>query len=182
MSVDILGTDWDQCRSMVQCSFTSTETRRLIRTDSPGWPPQLSHSSWTMKVWEKWDKLFKTLTVCEKRVGSVKVCEFCGLQSAREKLSVYWSETFLRPNSSLNKNNCRTESEGTHFLSVLTDRVHWPLATVRVAPLNRCAEELRTFMLLFHAILQRFVKSLWILKGFFCVNPVLIIQTVIQRQ
>ena len=75
-----------------------------------------------MKVWEKWDKLFKTLTVCEKRVGSVKVCEFCGLQSAREKLSVYWSETFLRPNSSLNKNNCRTESEGTHFLSVLTDK------------------------------------------------------------
>ena len=48
MSVDILGTSWDQCRSMVQYSFTSTETRRLVRTDSPGRPPQLSHSSWTM--------------------------------------------------------------------------------------------------------------------------------------
>ena len=24
------------------------ETRRFIRTDSPGWPPRLSHSSWTM--------------------------------------------------------------------------------------------------------------------------------------
>ena len=48
MSVDILGTSCDQCRSMVQYSYTSTETRRLVRTDSPGWPPRLSHSSWTM--------------------------------------------------------------------------------------------------------------------------------------
>ena len=48
MSVDILGTSWYQCRSMVQYSFTSTETRRLVRTDSPGRPPRLSHSSWTM--------------------------------------------------------------------------------------------------------------------------------------
>ena len=28
-----------------------------------------------------------------KTVGSVKVCDFCGLQSAREKLSAYQSET-----------------------------------------------------------------------------------------
>ena len=48
MSVDILGTSWDQYRSMVQYSFTSTETRRLVRTDSPGRPLRLSHSSWTM--------------------------------------------------------------------------------------------------------------------------------------
>ena len=33
--------DWDQCRSMVQYSFTSTETRRLVRTNSPGRPPRL---------------------------------------------------------------------------------------------------------------------------------------------
>jgi len=48
MSVDILGTSCDQCRSMVQYSFTSKDTRRLVRTDSPGRPPRLSHSSWTM--------------------------------------------------------------------------------------------------------------------------------------
>ena len=48
MSVDILGTNWDQCRSMVQYSFTSTEARRLVRTDSPGQPPRLSDSFWTM--------------------------------------------------------------------------------------------------------------------------------------
>ena len=48
MSVDILGTSWDQCRSMVQYSFTSTEIRRLVRMDSPGRPPRLSHSSWTI--------------------------------------------------------------------------------------------------------------------------------------
>ena len=50
MSVDILETSWDQCRSMVQYSFTSTETRRLVRTDSPGRPTRLSHSSWTMRT------------------------------------------------------------------------------------------------------------------------------------
>ena len=33
--VDILGTSCDQCLSMVQCRFTSTETARLIRTGSP---------------------------------------------------------------------------------------------------------------------------------------------------
>ena len=50
MSVDILGTSCDQCRSLVQYSFTSTETRKLVRTDSSGRPPRLSHSSWTMKT------------------------------------------------------------------------------------------------------------------------------------
>ena len=29
-------------------NLTSIETRRLVRTDSPGRPPRLSHSSWTM--------------------------------------------------------------------------------------------------------------------------------------
>ena len=28
--------------------YTSTETRRLVRTDSPARPPWLAHSSWTM--------------------------------------------------------------------------------------------------------------------------------------
>ena len=32
--VDILGTNCDQCLSMAQCCFTSTETARLIRTES----------------------------------------------------------------------------------------------------------------------------------------------------
>ena len=75
--VDILGTSWDQCRvSTVHYCFTSTETMRLVRTDSPGRtlrtplsgtcllkevcrkplfgvcpgrPPRLSYSSW--KLW-----------------------------------------------------------------------------------------------------------------------------------
>ena len=49
MSVDILGTNCDQCRSTVQCCFTSTETVRHIRTESPGRPPPLSRSSWTLR-------------------------------------------------------------------------------------------------------------------------------------
>ena len=36
MSDDRLGTSWGQCRCMVQYCFTSTETIRLVRTDSPG--------------------------------------------------------------------------------------------------------------------------------------------------
>ena len=48
MSDDILRTNCDQCRSTVQCCFTSTETVRLVRTESPGWPPRLSHSTWTL--------------------------------------------------------------------------------------------------------------------------------------
>ena len=43
--VDILGTNCDQCVSMVQCCFSSIETIRLIRWESPGRPPRLSHSS-----------------------------------------------------------------------------------------------------------------------------------------
>ena len=50
MSVDILGTNCDQCLSMVQCCFTSTETVRLIRTENPGRLPRLSHSCWTLSV------------------------------------------------------------------------------------------------------------------------------------
>ena len=49
MSVDILGTNCDQCRSTVQYSFTCTETVRLVRTESPGRPPRLSRSSWTLQ-------------------------------------------------------------------------------------------------------------------------------------
>ena len=51
MSAEILGISCacDQCRSMAQYSLRqSPETRRLVRTDSPGRPPWLSHSSRTM--------------------------------------------------------------------------------------------------------------------------------------
>ena len=41
MSVDILGTNCGQCLSMGQCCFTSTETVRLLRTESPGRPPHI---------------------------------------------------------------------------------------------------------------------------------------------
>ena len=41
MSVDILGTNCDQCLSTVQCCFTSTETVGSIRTESLGRTPRL---------------------------------------------------------------------------------------------------------------------------------------------
>ena len=49
MSLDILGTNYDQCRSMVKCCFTSTETVKLIRRKAQdGHLARLSHSSWTL--------------------------------------------------------------------------------------------------------------------------------------
>ena len=63
MSVDILGTNCDQCRSMVQCCFTSTETVRLIRTESSGRPPRLSHSSWTLRVGVVVDRFYSLQNV-----------------------------------------------------------------------------------------------------------------------
>ena len=73
MSFDILGTSWDQYGSVVQYSFTSTETRRLIRTDSPGWPPQLSHSSWTIARFSCSQKAVCTapLSVSKQSSGTV---------------------------------------------------------------------------------------------------------------
>ena len=53
MSADIFGTNCDQCLSMVQCYFTSTETVKLIRTESPGQPLRLSHGSWTQRTANK---------------------------------------------------------------------------------------------------------------------------------
>ena len=55
MSADILGANCDQCRSMVQCCYTSTETVRLIKMESPGQPPRLSHSGLSGSVGEGWD-------------------------------------------------------------------------------------------------------------------------------
>ena len=47
----------------------STETRRLVRTDNPGRPPRLSHSSWTMKLWRKWSSVKYSLV---SRLTSVR--------------------------------------------------------------------------------------------------------------
>ena len=60
MSVNILGTSCDQGRSTVQWSFTSTETRRFVRTDSPGRPPWLSHSffAWLFSFGIDWFIVF----------------------------------------------------------------------------------------------------------------------------
>ena len=65
MSVDILGTSCDQCWSMVQYSFTSTETRTLVRMDSPGRPPRLSHSSWTMNSQADDDEVMLNVLRCQ---------------------------------------------------------------------------------------------------------------------
>ena len=62
--VDILGTKCDQCVCMVQRCFTSTETIRLIRTGSPGRPPRLSHSSWTLTIAYLSPALLCSLSVC----------------------------------------------------------------------------------------------------------------------
>ena len=62
----------DQCRSMVQYSFTSTETRRLVRTDSPGRLPRLSHSSWNMDQGQQvlFDVYLSVVRMCSPRLVS----------------------------------------------------------------------------------------------------------------
>ena len=67
MSVDILGTSCDQYQSTVQLIFTSTETRRLVRTDSP-------------------DILLSSHTAPEL---CVVFCAVCGLCSQRQ-LCIQW--------------------------------------------------------------------------------------------
>ena len=54
--VDILGTICDQCVSMVQCCFTSTETIRLVRTGSPD--RHLDSHSQLLNSVEVWLPLF----------------------------------------------------------------------------------------------------------------------------
>ena len=74
MSSDVGWHIRDQCRSMVQYSFTSTETRRLVRTDCPGRPPRLSHSSWTMiRRWGKRDTIYLLLHCHHKNDSSIKM-------------------------------------------------------------------------------------------------------------
>ena len=69
MSVDILGTSWDQCRSTIQYCFMSMETIGLVRTDSPGQPPRLPHSSWTMLVQE--NKHYVVMFCCLSSITGV---------------------------------------------------------------------------------------------------------------
>ena len=85
MSVGILGTNCDQCRSTVLCCFTSTETVRLFRMESPGRPPRLSHSSWTMSG----DILLQVLL-------SVLGCRLT-YQGQAETSALAWFNIALRP-------------------------------------------------------------------------------------
>ena len=73
MSFDILGTSWDQCVSMVHYCFTSTQTIRLVRTESPGRPPQFSHSSWTLMDCHVRGPTYIYTSICK----SLAVCEWC---------------------------------------------------------------------------------------------------------
>ena len=98
MSVDILGTSWDQCRSTVQYNFTSTETRRLVRTDSPPW---LSHSSWTMKAYQ----FFFTLII------SILFCHFWVEQfSILLEDGVYWHSLTMHRQFSTNPISSRVST------------------------------------------------------------------------
>ena len=65
---------------MVQCCFTSTETIRLIRTGSPGRPPRLSYSPWTLRILGNCSLVFvqTTRVVLDWRgVGVLSTSTFC---------------------------------------------------------------------------------------------------------
>ena len=87
MSVDILGTSWDQCQSMVQYSFMSTETRRLVsqpRTATSTLTQLLNYDvdvkhhvylyacwspTWQTHVWLLWLFMQKHLAICAQIFG-----------------------------------------------------------------------------------------------------------------
>ena len=73
---------------------------------------------------------------------------------------------FPRPNSRFFffKLNITAKSPRTHFLSVLTDRVCWPLAIVRVTPLYWMCGRVAYFS----KVWEKFVNF----KRIFCMNPV----------
>ena len=56
--------------SIVQYCFTSTETIRLVRTESPGQPPRLSHSSRTIPFYNVIETCFSG-TFVTGRVGII---------------------------------------------------------------------------------------------------------------
>ena len=88
--VDILGTNCEQCVSMVQCCFTSTETVRLIRTESPGRPPRLSHSSWTLR--EKQSTLIMPSAVTIER-SETKHCDNANTKRFKRTLIYFNTDT-----------------------------------------------------------------------------------------
>ena len=125
MSVDkSSGTNCDQCLSMVQCCFTSAETIRLIRTGSPGRPPRINHSSWTLKAWPQHSTciycllgldLPKTNVHVIFRRDSFSRCRCCaGMTEYRERVFVVFGS---RPTE--NKRSCYLSSWQFFPLSLL---------------------------------------------------------------
>ena len=106
MSVDITIRDngWDQCWNMVRYSFTSTETRKLVRTDSPGRPSRLSHSSWTMWC-TYWSQFVPTK--CQRTSENIKLHIIIIMQTVplwktgRQVLDILESRLRLRPHAGI---------------------------------------------------------------------------------
>ena len=119
MSVDILGTSWDQCRSMVQYSFTSTETMMLVRTDSPGRPPRLSHNSWTMCI-------LRSVECCFTSAETVGLLG-TGAQDGHLDFHTAPELCILRLMADLFKRSKELESDWLRYTSVIRqgDRNHW---------------------------------------------------------
>ena len=111
--------------------------------------------------------------VCENWVGSVNFVVFRALGKNYQLISQKLH--FPRPKSSLKKNilkNCRAKSQRMYFQSVLTDKVHQPLSTVRVVPLyqmcGRVAYLCVAFLPHIAKVCEKFV-NFWM--DFFCTNP-----------
>ena len=171
MSVDILGTSCDQCRSMVQYSFMSMETRRLVRTDSPGQPPRLSHSSWTMESLGKMEKAFQGLESLGKLIGVWKFVNFVVFRALGKNYQLSSQKLhFPRLNSSV-KTNCCAKSKRTHFLSILTDRVHRPSATARVMPLYQMCRRVAYLRVAFLHHTAKAREKFVNFESNFCMNP-----------
>ena len=75
----------NQCWSIVQCCLTSTETVRLIGTESPGRPPRLSHSSWILTEQGGGPEFLFPIPLFPRPSVPIKACGFCGRKAPWKK-------------------------------------------------------------------------------------------------
>ena len=139
---------------------------------------QGSHGLWrSLRVWEKQDRLFEALEVLEW--GLWKFVNFVVFRALGKNYQLISQKLhFPRPDSRLKCLKKNAESQRMYFLSVLTAQF-WliecvgynkgcaPLPDVQIVAYLHIA-----FLHHIASIMSGFVKSLWILKGFFCTNPV----------
>ena len=125
--------------------FMSTETMRLVRMDSPGRPPRLSHSSWT-DAWSSKLRLYIYIYIPSMKykkywLSSLHHHEwwcnsFCSfILAPRIKIISPWSLPFLDSTTTVT-HNCLSLNHCTNWHSMLHDTCCWHMIYICTAVAN----------------------------------------------